>query len=142
MALYILYQLAPLVFIVTFYILNVILVLGVLRWIVPLLPLSGTALLFALGQVFNYTISPHICNGTAGRMDGALFETLFTFLAVILVWVFWCSITEVDLSTPIDHLEDVDRRFNTSPTTSSERMETPHEVGDHLTLGLNTERGG
>ncbi|KAK8086970.1 hypothetical protein PG994_001944, partial [Apiospora phragmitis] len=75
-ALYVLYQLAPLVR--------------------PMAYLTGAALLFAIGQIFNYTISPYICNGTAGKIDGALFETLFTLLSVIMVWIFWSSITEDD----------------------------------------------
>lgn len=53
-------------------------------------------LLFAIGQVFDFVISTHICNGTNGKIDGALFETLFTLLAVVMVWVFWSSITEDD----------------------------------------------
>jgi len=53
-------------------------------------------LLFAIGQIFDFVISVHICNGTHGRVDGALFETFFTLLAIIMVWVFWSSITEDD----------------------------------------------
>jgi len=58
--------------------------------------LASSALLFAIGQVFDFVISTHICNGTNGKIDGALFETLFTLLAVIMVWMFWSSITEDD----------------------------------------------
>ncbi|KAK8133975.1 chitin synthase III catalytic subunit domain-containing protein [Apiospora sp. TS-2023a] len=95
-ALYVLYQLAPLVFLVAFFVLEAILVLRVLGEVRPMAYLTGAALLFAIGQVFNYTISPYICNGTAGKIDGALFETLFTLLSVIMVWIFWSSITEDD----------------------------------------------
>ncbi|OTA91392.1 hypothetical protein M434DRAFT_13183 [Hypoxylon sp. CO27-5] len=95
-ALYVLYQLAPLIFLVAFYVLEAILVLRILGEIRPMLYLTGAALLFALGQIFNYVISPYICNGTAGKIDGALFETLFTLLAVVTVWIFWSSITEDD----------------------------------------------
>ncbi|KAI1135284.1 chitin synthase III catalytic subunit [Hypoxylon sp. FL0543] len=95
-ALYVLYQLAPLVFLVAFYVLETILVLRILGEIRPMIYLTGAALLFALGQIFNYVISPYICNGTAGKIDGALFETLFTLLAVVMIWVFWSSITEDD----------------------------------------------
>jgi len=31
-----------------------------------------------------------------GKIDGSLFQTLFTLLAVIMVWIFWSSITEDD----------------------------------------------
>ncbi|KAK8862417.1 chitin synthase III catalytic subunit [Apiospora arundinis] len=95
-ALYVLYQLAPLVFLVAFFVLEAILVLRVLGEVRPMAYLTGAALLFAIGQVFNYTISPYICNGTMGKIDGALFETLFTLLSVIMVWIFWSSITEDD----------------------------------------------
>ncbi|KAJ2983529.1 hypothetical protein NUW58_g4626 [Xylaria curta] len=100
-ALYVLYQLAPLVFLVAFYVLEGILVLRVLSEVRPMLYLTGAAVLFALGQIFNYVISPYICNGTRGRIDGALFETLFTLLAVVMVWVFWSSITEDDWPTAV-----------------------------------------
>ncbi|KAL1883073.1 hypothetical protein VTK73DRAFT_9999 [Phialemonium thermophilum] len=95
-AIYVLYQLAPLVFLVAFYVLEAALVLRVLGEVRPMIYLTGAAVLFAVGQVFNYTISPHICNSTSGKIDGALFETLFTLLSVVLVWIFWSSITEDD----------------------------------------------
>jgi hypothetical protein len=95
-ALYVLYQLAPLVFLVAFFILETILVLRILGEVRPMAYLIGATLLFALGQIFNYIVSPHICNGTAGKIDGALFETLFTLLSVVMIWVFWSSITEDD----------------------------------------------
>ena len=58
--------------------------------------LALAALFFAVGQVFDFVISVHICTGTSGKIDGALFETLFTLLAVVFVWLFWSSITEDD----------------------------------------------
>ncbi|KAH9908048.1 chitin synthase III catalytic subunit [Xylariomycetidae sp. FL2044] len=94
--LYVLYQLVPLIFLVAFFVLEAILVLRILGEIQPMLYLVGAAILFALGQIFNYVISPYICNGTAGKIDGALFETLFTLLSVLMIWVFWSSITEDD----------------------------------------------
>lgn len=53
-------------------------------------------MLFAIGQIFQFVISVHICNGTNGKINGGMFETLFTLLAVIMIWVFWSSITEDD----------------------------------------------
>lgn len=58
--------------------------------------LLSAVLLFAIGQVFDFVISVHICTGTKGKIDGSLFETLFTLLAVVMIWVFWSSITEDD----------------------------------------------
>lgn len=95
-ALYVLYQLIPLICLVAFFVLETILVLRILGEIRPLAYLIGAALLFAIGQVFNYAISKYICDGTSGKIDGALFETLFTLLAVVVIWVFWSSITEDD----------------------------------------------
>ncbi|KAI0809514.1 chitin synthase III catalytic subunit [Xylaria sp. FL0064] len=100
-ALYVLYQLVPLIFLVAFYVLEAFLVLRVLGEIRPMIFLTGAAVLFALGQIFNYVISPYICNGTAGQIDGALFETLFTLLAVVMIWAFWSSITEDDWPTVV-----------------------------------------
>lgn len=101
-ALYVLYQLVPLIFLVAFYVLEAILVLRILGERRPMLYLTGAALLFAIGQIFNYVISKYICDGTSGKIDGALFETLFTLLSVVMVWVFWSSITEDDWPMPVD----------------------------------------
>lgn len=95
-ALYVLYQLVPLIFLVAFYVLETILVLRVLGEKKPMIYLTAAAVLFAAGQVFNYVVSSYICNGTSGKIDGALFQTLFTLLSVVLVWFFWSSITEDD----------------------------------------------
>ncbi|KAF2180245.1 hypothetical protein K469DRAFT_715493 [Zopfia rhizophila CBS 207.26] len=95
-ALYTLYQLAPLVFLVVFFLLEAFLVLRILGERKPMMYLIGAALLFAIGQIFQYVVSVHICNGTDGKINGGLFETLFTLLAVVMVWIFWSSITEDD----------------------------------------------
>ena len=62
--------------------------------------LVAAALLFAIGQIFQYVISKHICQGTNHKIDGALFETFFTLLSVVMIWVFWSSITEDDWPMP------------------------------------------
>lgn len=95
-ALYVLYQLAPLVFLFVYFCLESYLVLRVLDEKRPMLYLLAAALLFAIGQIFQYVVSIHICLGTAGKIDGALFETLFTLLSVVMIWIFWDSITEDD----------------------------------------------
>ncbi|EMD87326.1 hypothetical protein COCHEDRAFT_1197445 [Bipolaris maydis C5] len=99
-ALYTLYQLVPLFFIVVFFLLEAFLVLRVLGERKPMLYLIAAALLFAIAQIFQYVISVHICNGSDGKINGGLFETLFTLLAVVMVWVFWSSITEDDWPMP------------------------------------------
>ncbi|KAF3036693.1 hypothetical protein E8E12_005514 [Didymella heteroderae] len=99
-ALYTLYQLVPLVFLFIFFCLESFLVLRVLGERKPMLYLLGAALLFAIGQVFQYVISVHICTGTSGKINGGLFETLFTLLSVVMIWVFWSSITEDDWPMP------------------------------------------
>jgi cellulose synthase/poly-beta-1,6-N-acetylglucosamine synthase-like glycosyltransferase len=99
--LYVLYQLAPLVFLFIFFVLETLLVIRVLGERKPMIYLGAAALLFALGQIFNYVISVHICHGVHGKIDGALFETLFTLLSVVAVWVFWSSITEDDWPMPV-----------------------------------------
>lgn len=100
-ALYVLYQLAPLIFIVAFFVLEAILVLRVLQETKPMIYLVGAGLLFALGQIFNYVVSRYICNGTNGSIDGSLFQTIFTLASVVMVWIFWSSITEDDWPMPV-----------------------------------------
>ncbi len=95
-ALYVLYLLLPLLWIVLYLALETVLVLRVLGETRPMIFLAGAAVSFAAGQVFNFVVSPYICNGTSGAIDGALFQTLFTLIAVVLVWLFWSSITEDD----------------------------------------------
>ena len=99
--LYVLYQLAPLVFLFIFFVLETLLVIRVLGERKPMIYLVAAALLFAIGQIFNYIVSVHICKGTHHKIDGALFETLFTLLSVVAVWVFWSSITEDDWPMPV-----------------------------------------
>lgn len=99
-SLYTLYQLVPLVFLTIYFLLELILVLRVLGEKKPMLYLLSAGLLFAIGQIFQYVVSVHICNGVSGKINGGLFEVLFTLLAVIMVWVFWSSITEDDWPIP------------------------------------------
>lgn len=99
-ALYVLYQLFPLVCIFFYYVLQAFVVIRILGEIRPMLTLTLAAVLFAIGQVFTYLISPHLCSASHGRINGALFETLFTLLAVVAVWLFWSSITEDDWPVP------------------------------------------
>jgi hypothetical protein len=99
--LYVLYQLVPLVFLFAFFVLETVLVIRVLGERKPMIYLGAAVLLFAIGQIFNYVVSVHICHGTHGKIDGALFETLFTLLAVVTVWIFWSSITEDDWPMPV-----------------------------------------
>jgi hypothetical protein len=61
--------------------------------------LLGAALFFILGQIFQYVVSVHICNGTHGKINGGMFEVFFTIFAVVMVWGFWSSITEDDWPT-------------------------------------------
>lgn len=62
--------------------------------------LGAAALLFAISQIFQYVISVHICNGANGAINGGFFSTLFTLLSVVMIWVFWSSITEDDWPMP------------------------------------------
>lgn len=101
--LYVLYQLAPLIFLFVFFVLETVLVIRVLGERKPMIYLFAAALLFAIGQIFNYVVSIYICNGTNAKIDGAMFETMFTLLAVVMVWVFWSSITEDDWPMPVSN---------------------------------------
>ncbi|KAI9831250.1 MAG: hypothetical protein M1819_005178 [Sarea resinae] len=98
--LYVLYQLFPLVCLAAYFILESILVLRVLGERRPMIYLAAAGLLFAIAQIFEYVISAHICSGTHGKIDGALFETFFVLCSVVMLWVFWSSITEDDWPAP------------------------------------------
>lgn len=63
--------------------------------------LSLAGLLFAIGQIFNYVVSTHLCQATDGKINGALFETFFTLLSVVMTYIFWTSITEDDWPMPM-----------------------------------------
>lgn len=95
-ALYVLYQLLPLVFAFFYFVLESVLVLRMLGERRPMVWLVAAALLFAIGQIFNYVISVHICRPTGGALNGTFFQSLFNLLSVIMVWIFWSSITEDD----------------------------------------------
>lgn len=66
----------------------------------PTVYLGAATLLFAISQIFQYVISVHLCNASNGAINGGLFETFFVLLAVIMIWVFWSSITEDDWPLP------------------------------------------
>ncbi|TIA13371.1 putative maltose permease [Aureobasidium pullulans] len=99
-SLYTLYQLVPLVFLSIFFILEAVIVVRVLGEIRPMFYLVAAMLLFAIGQIFQYVISVHLCNATNGAINAGHFESLFTLLAVVMIWVFWSSITEDDWPLP------------------------------------------
>lgn len=99
--LYVTYLLLPLIWVVFYVILELILVIRVLGETRPLFFLGAATISFAASQVFNFVVSPYICNGTSGSIDGSLFQTFFTLASVILVWLFWSSITEDDWPMPV-----------------------------------------
>ncbi|KAF9893561.1 hypothetical protein FE257_010873 [Aspergillus nanangensis] len=98
-ALYVLYLLFPLICLAVFFALETVLVIRILGELRPMFYLAGAGLLFAIGQIFNFVISTHLCHASNGNVNGALFETLFTLLSVVMLWVFWSSITEDDWPT-------------------------------------------
>jgi hypothetical protein len=79
---------------VVYYLIEAYIVIRVLGERRPLLILTGAAIVFAIGQIFDFVISVHICEGTNGKIDGSLFETLFTLISVCMLWWFWVSIVE------------------------------------------------
>lgn len=77
-----------------YYLLETYIVVKILGERRPLLILTLSALAFAVGQIFNFVISVHICHRTNGAIDGSMFETLFVLISVCLLWWFWISIVE------------------------------------------------
>ncbi|WEW61782.1 hypothetical protein PRK78_007278 [Emydomyces testavorans] len=99
--LYVLYLLFPLICLVAFFALEAFLVIRILGEMRPMLYLAAAGVLFAIGQIFDFVISTHICQATNGKINGAMFETLFTLLSVGMIWIFWSSITEDDWPMPV-----------------------------------------
>jgi len=112
-SLYTLYLLCLIVFLFIYFVLETFLVLKILRETRPMskfaqyhdvvqlthvftVYLTTATLLFIIAQIFDFVISRYICNGTHGKIDGSLFEAFFTLLAVVMIWIFWSSITEDD----------------------------------------------
>lgn len=62
--------------------------------------LVAAALSFAIGQIFQYLVSVHICNGTNGHINGGFFQVLFNLFAVGFIWKCWSSIVEEDWPRP------------------------------------------
>lgn len=106
-ALYVLYLIFPLVAAAIYFILEFYLVWFMLGEKRPIVLLGGAALLFAIGQIFDFVVSVHLCNATDGKIDGSLFQTLFTLLSVVCLWYFWSSITEdVWMDEPLDRMTE------------------------------------
>jgi hypothetical protein len=117
-SLYTLYQLVPLVFLTIFFIMEAFIVVRVLGEVRPMCKCTSDVflrgsntdfhtvylvvamLLFAIGQIFQYVISVHLCTSTNGKINGGFFESLFTLLSIVMIWVFWSSITEDDWPLP------------------------------------------
>lgn len=106
-ALYVLYLLFPIISIAAYFILESVLVLKVLGEKRPMILLCGAVFFFVIGQVFDFIISVHLCIATSGKIDGSLFQTLFTLLSVVTLWYFWSSITEdVWIDEPLNPMEE------------------------------------
>ncbi|KAI5819015.1 chitin synthase III catalytic subunit [Pyronema omphalodes] len=93
-ALYVCYLLFPLLASVAFFVLEAMLCVKVLKETRPLVLLTISGFLFLISQIFQFVASVHICHATAGKVDGAIFETFTVLLAVVTLWFFWSSITE------------------------------------------------
>ena len=55
------------------------------------------AVFYILAQISVFTFSPTICEISSHYLDGMLFSTVFTLLAVMMIYKFWDTITKEDL---------------------------------------------
>jgi len=83
---------------VAYFALEAYIVLKVLGELRPFSILAAAGLSFAIGQIFDFVISVHICSSTSGKIDGSPFETLFVLISVVLLWWFWINIVEGEYS--------------------------------------------
>ncbi|KAJ3206441.1 Chitin synthase, class 7 [Dinochytrium kinnereticum] len=76
---------------------KVILVVNTLddRW--PLGDLLFGLTFFATGQIFQFVLSPLVCQMATHYIDGLFFGTICTLLGVMMVYKYWDSITKEDL---------------------------------------------
>lgn len=79
-----------------FTIAQVVLVMKFLGERKPLFLLIAAVLLIGLGQAIMFFLNTQICTGTSQYVDGALFSTLATLLAMITVFKYWDCITADD----------------------------------------------
>ncbi|KAI5309522.1 hypothetical protein KEM55_003061 [Ascosphaera atra] len=99
-ALYVLYQLFPLICLVLSFLTYGMTCLVMLGEFKPFYYLVGATIFFAIGQVFQYVVSDHLCNASHGKVNGALFETFFTMLALASIWFLWNELTEDQFQIP------------------------------------------
>ncbi|KAI5293196.1 hypothetical protein KEM52_005758 [Ascosphaera acerosa] len=99
-ALFAVYQLFPLLCIVCYAMIEGFICLHVLGEKVPFAFLLIGAGLFAMGQIFQYVASKHICSATHGKINGSVFANFFTSLALASIWILWSVITEDELDDP------------------------------------------
>jgi hypothetical protein len=83
--------------IIIYVLLQIVLVLNTLedRW--PLGDILFGFLFFIIGIIFQYILSTTICESAKHYIDGIFFVTIFTLLAVMMVYKYWDSITKEDL---------------------------------------------
>jgi hypothetical protein len=83
--------------IIVYVLLQIVLVLNTLedRW--PLGDIMFGFLFFIIGIIFQYILSTTICESAKHYIDGIFFVTIFTLLAVMMVYKYWDSITKEDL---------------------------------------------
>ncbi|KAI8869859.1 hypothetical protein GQ42DRAFT_169512 [Ramicandelaber brevisporus] len=58
--------------------------------------LVASLVAFAAGQVISILASQKICEATNKKIDGLMFGTLLTLIAMVLQYVYWSKITEED----------------------------------------------
>ncbi|KXS13234.1 hypothetical protein M427DRAFT_58786 [Gonapodya prolifera JEL478] len=96
-ALFIVYLLFNALCLTVYVISQIILVLTTLddRWSLGNI-LTGVSF-FVIALLFQFVLSPTVCNGTQHYIDGYFFGALFSLLSIMMVYKFWDSITKEDL---------------------------------------------
>ncbi|KAJ3337124.1 Chitin synthase, class 7 [Gonapodya sp. JEL0774] len=96
-ALFVVYLIFNAVCLAVYVVSQIILVLTTLddRWALADVLVGFT--FFTMGLIFQFVLSPTVCNGTQHYIDGFFFGALFTLLGVMMVYKFWDDITKEDL---------------------------------------------
>lgn len=92
--LFVLYIVWPIVASGLYFVLQLTLVMKDLGQRKPLIWLTLTAVLFAGSQVLRIAVSNLICTAANNLIDGSFLSTFVSFLAIVVLFVYWSSITE------------------------------------------------
>ncbi len=80
-------------------------------------------LFFALGQIFELTLSVQLCEAAKHYIDGMFFGTICSLLGVMMVYKYWDSITKEDLEFTVGgktHVWELQEEYDAVATSEDQ----------------------